>query len=175
MAHWLLWLLGALLVGVDQFTKYRAVLALKGQESLVLIPGVLEFSYVENTGAAFGIMQDCRWLFIVLTALVLAFMLYWLFKGKFAGYPFMEAAAMLIVAGGIGNMIDRLIHGYVVDFISVVWIHFPVFNFADCCVVVGAAILLIQFLFVYQLTEKDEAVHGEENASSHKGTDGKSG
>lgn len=168
-----------LLIGVDQLTKYLAVIFLKGAESVPLIPGVFELAYVENKGAAFGILPGGRWFFIVLTAFVIGAMLFFLLKGKFRGYAWINAAAALIIAGGVGNLIDRILYGYVVDFFYFRLIDFPVFNFADCCVVVGAILLLIQFLFFYKpeeetakVTEEEENTHGDQNTDTNAGAGG---
>ena len=139
----------AALVSFDQLTKWLAVLGLKGAETAVLLPKVLGFTYVENRGAAFGILQGQRWLFLIFTGIVMAAILALLLFGKFRRFPVFNISATLIVAGGFGNFIDRLIHGYVVDFIEVLFFDFPVFNVADCFVVVGSVLLLIFFLFMY--------------------------
>ena len=139
----------AALTALDQLFKALAVYWLKGNPPHVLIDGVFELHYSENPGAAFGILQDHRWLFISVTILVMAFMLVLLMSGKFRRYPLMNISGVLIVAGGVGNLIDRIANGYVVDFLYFRLINFPIFNFADCCVVVGAVLLLIFFFFFY--------------------------
>lgn len=137
------------LVGVDQLTKWLAIVNLKDAESIAFIPKILGFSYVENHGAAFGILQGARWFFIILTGVTMLAVLFLLLFGKFRRYTLFNVSATLIVAGGLGNFIDRLIHGYVVDFIEVLFFEFPVFNVADCFVVVGSVMLLIFFCFIY--------------------------
>ena len=79
----------------------------------------------------------------------MAFILYMLLSRRFKAYKLVTVSGILIVAGGVGNLIDRIFRGYVVDFISVTWIGFPIFNIADCCVVIGAVLLLIFFFFIY--------------------------
>lgn len=140
----------AILVGLDQLTKALITANLQLGDSIPLIKGVFELEYVQNTGASFGILKGHRWIFIAVTALVLVFLLVVLMSGKFKRYRLFNVASTLIVAGGIGNMIDRIAQGYVVDFLSFKLIHFPVFNVADCCVVIGAALLLIYFFFFYE-------------------------
>ncbi len=90
-----------------------------------------------------------RWVFVAVTALIMAFILYMLLSRRFKAYKLVTVSGILIVAGGVGNLIDRIFRGYVVDFISVTWIGFPIFNIADCCVVIGAVLLLIFFFFIY--------------------------
>ncbi len=139
----------AALVSLDQVTKWLAVLFLKNAETVTVIPSVLGFTYVENRGAAFGILQGQRWLFLALTGVIMIAILWLVLFGKFRSFRWFTVSATLIVAGGIGNFIDRLIHGYVVDFIQVQFFEFPVFNVADCFVVVGSVLLLIFFFFLY--------------------------
>lgn len=139
----------AALVSFDQLTKWLAVLCLKNTETLDIIPRVLGFTYVENRGAAFGILQGQRWLFLIITGLVMAAILALLLFGKFRKHLWFNISATLIVAGGVGNFIDRAIHGYVVDFIEVLFFKFPVFNVADCYVVIGSVLLLVFFFFMY--------------------------
>lgn len=138
------------LVAVDQLTKLWAVMALKGQEPIVLIRDVFEFFYTENKGAAFSMLEGQRWLFIAITLIVTAFVLVVLLRGKYARYKLLNISGCMIVAGGIGNLIDRIGRGYVIDFLYFKWIDFPVFNFADCCVTIGAALLLFFFFFIYK-------------------------
>ncbi len=153
----------AALVSVDQLTKWLAVVGLKGAGTESLIPGVLGFTYVENEGAAFGILQGQRWLFLIFTGVVMAAILMLLLFGKFRSYRMFNISATLIVAGGIGNFIDRLIHGYVVDFIQVQFFEFPVFNVADCFVVIGSLLLLVFFFFFYDEKKPLAAQNAEES------------
>ncbi len=139
----------AALVSLDQLTKWLAVLSLKNAGTTEIIPKVLGLTYVENEGAAFGILQGQRLLFLIFTGVVMAAILTLLLFGKFRKYQLFNVSATLIVAGGIGNFIDRLIHGYVVDFIEVLFFDFPVFNVADCYVVIGSVLLLVFFFFMY--------------------------
>ena len=159
--------IAAALVSVDQLTKWLAVLSLKGADTAVVIPHVLGFTYVENRGAAFGILQGQRWLFLVFTGVVMAAMLALLLFGKFRKQHLFNISTNLIVAGGIGNFIDRLIHGYVVDFLEILLFEFPVFNVADCYVVVGSILLLVFFFFFYDdkqlaVADKMEEQHGDD-------------
>ena len=108
----------------------------------------LNFSY--NTGAAFSILENQRWLFVILTSVVMAFLLLVILSGRYRKDKLLTASFVLVLSGGIGNLIDRILYGYVIDFLYFKWINFPVFNFADCCLVVGAALMLIFFFFVYE-------------------------
>ena len=161
----------AVLTGLDQLFKYLAVVHLKGEPPVPIIDGVFELHYSENPGAAFGILQDHRWVFITVTIVVMIVMLGVLMSGKFSQYPLMNISGALIVAGGVGNLIDRIANGYVVDFLYFKLINFPIFNFADCCVVIGAVLLLVFFFFFYEEKPKPgvpaDAAEGaaEESAS----------
>ena len=147
-------LITAFLLGIDQFTKYLAIKYLKDAPAFVLLDGVLELSYLENRGSAFGMLQNQKFFILFVGFVFLAVILFFLFKlPDEKKFNIVHVCLAAIIAGGIGNMIDRFRFDYVVDFISFVLIHFPVFNFADCCIVVSVIILFILFLFVYK--EKD--------------------
>lgn len=145
------------LTGLDQSTKHLAVLHLKGKSSIVFIKGVFELSYLENTGAAFGIFQNQRWVFMILTTFVILIIgyLYIRLPDK-KRYRFLSASLLLLLAGAVGNMIDRTINGYVVDFFYFSLIDFPVFNVADIYVVLSAFFCLLLFFFYYTDEEFDE-------------------
>lgn len=160
------------LVGLDQLTKWLTVLYLQG-DPLVLIPGFLEFTYVENRGAAFGMLQGARWIFVAVTALLMVALLGVVLFSKLRRSNLFTTCMILIVAGGIGNLIDRAINGFVVDMIHVfaapIGFDFPVFNVADCCVVIGSILLLFYFFFFYD--EKKIKTAAEEtngNDSAHR-------
>ena len=143
-----------LFIFLDQFTKYLAVVKLKYNPPYVLIDGVLELNYLENKGAAFGMLQDKRTLFIFMTVIMLTVVFYVLIKlpyeKKFVSW---QIFLCLICAGGIGNMIDRVRFDYVVDFIYFVLIDFPVFNLADILITIGTVLFFIVILF---LTKEEE-------------------
>ena len=157
-----------ILVIIDQWSKELAVHGLKDRDTIVLIPGVFELFYLENRGAAFGIFENMRWMFLLGTGLilVLAVFLFRRFPKKRKYLPFFISLTM-IAAGGIGNLIDRLrlgyvidffyfslidFRGYVVDFIYFSLIDFPVFNVADIYVTVGVAL----FAILYLITGEEE-------------------
>ena len=134
-----------------QGTKLLAVRNLKGKESVELIPGVLEFQYLENRGAAFGILQNQQWLFILLCCVFLVIAAYFYYRLPLEKkYWLFRLMAVLLAAGALGNLVDRILHKYVVDFIYFSLIHFPIFNVADCCVVIGGILMLFNVLVVYK-------------------------
>lgn len=141
-------ILAILLILFDQFTKKLAVLRLMEKPPFVLIEGVLEFDYLENRGVAFGMFQNQRWPILIFGALLMAAII-WVISRLPEGrkYTVLQIILTFIVAGGIGNMIDRFFLGYVVDFISFVLIHYPIFNVADCYVVCATIGLFVMFLF----------------------------
>ena len=136
------------LVSVDQLTKWLAVVHLSESADKVFSPGVVGFTYHENPGAAWGMLQDHRWVFMVTSTVAIVAIMIYLAKNRKSLHPISVIAFTLIVAGGVGNMIDRVLIGYVVDFINFLFIDFPVFNFADMCVTVGAVLMIVWLLFV---------------------------
>ncbi len=139
------------LVLADQFTKYIAVVHLKDQPAIPIIPDVLELNYLENRGAAFGMLQNQKIFFVFVAVIILAMIVYVLFKmPEKRKYTVLHVLLVLIAAGAIGNMIDRLRMDYVVDFISFVLIHFPIFNVADIYVTVATTVLVLLLLFYYK-------------------------
>ena len=136
---------------IDQWTQILTLDYLKGSDPVVLIKNVLELLYVENRGAAFGIMYGMKSVFVVLAAVITcaAFYMFMHMPVNKRFIPF-NAALILVSAGAIGNVIDRIRLGYVVDFIYFMPIDFPVFNFADICVTGAAFLIIFLFLFVYK-------------------------
>ena len=147
----------ALLIVLDQITKIWAVATLKGGNIIELIPGVLEFNYLENKGAAFGILQNRQTVFVIAGAIILFFLIFILFiMPQQKKYYAANVMFVLIAAGAIGNMIDRVRLNYVIDFIYFRLIDFPVFNVADMYVSVSTVVLCLLILFYYK--EEDLAV-----------------
>ncbi len=136
-----------ILVGIilDQVTKLLASTYLKVIDTFPLIEGVLHLTYAENTGAAFGMLKNHRWVFLsISTVAIIAMGLYlYLFKSESRLY---DVAIAMIVSGGMGNMFDRLGLGYVVDFIDFRLINFAVFNGADSFVCVGSGLLILALI-----------------------------
>lgn len=141
-------------VALDQFTKYLATSHLKDNPPIVLIDGVFKLQYLENEGAAFGILQNQQWLFVIIAsiALILITIIYIRMPRAKRFIPF-RISLVAIVAGAIGNMIDRVANQYVVDFFYFELIDFPIFNVADIYATVSTFALIFLFLFYYK--EKD--------------------
>ncbi|MCL2617416.1 MAG: signal peptidase II [Defluviitaleaceae bacterium] len=148
----------ALLVIMDQATKLAAVNYLRPVGSLALVPGVFHLTYATNDGAAFGLFSGGRWFFVAVTVAVVAALAYYFVKLPHTReYSWVRLTLVLICGGALGNFIDRLMKGYVVDFLHVTFINFPVFNLADVFLVVGTAVLSALLIFVI----KDEPVSKE--------------
>lgn len=147
----------ALLVAIDQWTKLWAVDSLKAKGSMTVISGVLDFTYVENRGAAFGMLADHQWVFMIFTTATVLVCFYLLFL-KNSPSKLLNSVFVLIISGGMGNMIDRIFRRFVVDFINVTFVEFYVFNIADCLIVVGAC-LLVLYLILDIIKEKKSS-HG---------------
>lgn len=143
-----------LLIGLDQLVKYWALTVLAQVPTMPLISGVFHLTYVENRGAAFSILQNQRWFFLLITPVILAGIFYVLKKGmiqtglgRFSMY--------LITAGAIGNLIDRALRGFVVDLFDFCLIDFPVFNVADIYLVCGVALFAYYILFQHKEAGQD--------------------
>lgn len=147
-------ILAVLLVFLDQYTKSLAVRYLMGNDGITIIEGVFRFKYLENRGAAFGMLQNQQIFFVVMTILVLCVFGYLYFKIP-AGRRFLplEYTIILLIAGAIGNFIDRVSNNYVVDFLYFELIDFPIFNVADCYVTIAMALFIFLILFFYKEDE----------------------
>ena len=133
-----------LIAGIDQAIKYFVVQDLAPVKKTEVIDGLFSLVYVENKGVAFGMMQDHIWLFAVITVILIAVLLILLLSKKLTGKLFVTSV-ILLIGGGIGNFIDRITRGYVVDYLSVSFFP-PVCNFADYCITVGAVLLIISMI-----------------------------
>ena len=153
-------------VFLDQLTKYLTVLHLKPVDTVPIIEDVLHLTYVENTGAAFGMMKDARWIFMITSTLAIIGILVYLFCKRPESK--LECLSLsFIVGGGIGNMIDRTALGYVVDMIDFRLINFAVFNVADSFVCIGAGVMILHlFIMTAQEYKATKAAKAEEGADA---------
>lgn len=137
----------AIFLAADQITKYTVMTNMELGQSIDFIDGLLDFTYIHNDGGAWGMLSGSRWFLIGFTAVIMVILVILLIKNERKSKLFFWAGA-LIVSGGIGNMIDRVFRGgEVVDFLHVTFINFPIFNIADCAVVIGAGLLILYFIF----------------------------
>lgn len=130
-----------LLTVVDQLTKYAAINTVKVNGPYEFLFGLFQFRYVENTGAAFSSFANNKTVLVLVSGMLLIGVLIVLMKRQIES-KFANAALVLVAAGGLGNMIDRILNSFVVDFIEPLFIDFAVFNFADMCITVGAFMLI---------------------------------
>lgn len=143
--------LSAVLVAFDQFTKYLAASRLAGRSGLSVVSGVFELFYLENRGAAFGMLTNRQWFFVVIAAVMsLAAVFVYLRLPADRHYRFLRMICVLVLSGAVGNMLDRLIRRYVIDFLYFSAIDFPVFNVADCYVCIGAGLAVLALFTVYR-------------------------
>ncbi len=147
-------MLFVILVITDQLTKHLAVVRLKNQAAYNLINGILEFNYLENRGAAFGVLQNQKYFFVFVALVFIGVIVFVLIKVPTQKkYYSLNILLVMIAAGAVGNMIDRVRYDYVVDFIYLVCIQFPIFNVADIYVTTATVILVFQILFVYKTND----------------------
>lgn len=150
----------AILILLDQWFKKLAVEHLMGKEDIILIKNFIGLSYAENTGAAFSIFSDSTMFLSIVTLIIIVAGIIYLMLGKLEG-KLMNVCAVLILAGGAGNLVDRFAQGYVVDYIKTLFMDFPVFNFADILVVVGVFVvcgyLIYDIIREEKLKKKEKA------------------
>ena len=140
-----------ILIGIDQGSKLIASLHLKDKSSIPIIKNVFELEYLENKGAAFGIFQG-KQLFLILFTGVIILALFWGYTKLPLNKRFLplRICLLLIIAGAICNLIDRIAYQYVVDFLYFKLIQFPIFNIADCYVTISAVVMILLVLFYYK-------------------------
>ena len=156
MAFFFYTLLAAFVVAADQLTKYLTVANIALGEHVAFLPGVIRFTYLRNTGAAFSSFEGQQWLFALIFVLFTGLLLWEYFKKPL---PFSNLERWCIAAiygGGLGNMIDRLRFGYVVDMIETEFMDFPVFNVADCFITCGCIAMMVSLFLFNKAFWKDD-------------------
>jgi len=149
-------LFAAVIVAADQFTKYLTVANIELYADVPFIPGLLQLTYVQNTGAAFSSFEGQQWLFALIFA-VFTFLVAWEYRKNSMGFlPVERWCIAAIYGGGLGNMIDRVRMGYVVDMIETTFVEFPVFNVADCFITCGCILLIVHLVLFNKAFWKDE-------------------
>ena len=156
------------LVGIDQIIKLLVINYLKPVQYIDVIDGVLRFRYVENTGAIFGSFSTHTVVLTVFSIILLGFTIFFLVTNKNKN-KLVNICLLLMISGGIGNIIDRIRLHYVVDYIEPLFVNFAVFNFADCLITVGAFALI--FYLIYDLVKDTK----KSRATNTKGTQNDSG
>ncbi|HJA47784.1 MAG TPA: signal peptidase II [Candidatus Agathobaculum intestinipullorum] len=162
-------LLAALMIALDQVVKYWALTSLQAQQTIPLLENVFHLTYVENRGAAFSLFAqfDSRWIFVALAVIVSVAIVVVLYK-HLIQTALGRWSLVLVAAGALGNAIDRVAHGFVVDLFDFRLIHFPVFNVADIFICVGGVLFVIYFLFQHK--DEDTAA-ASTSAEEHKADD----
>lgn len=135
-----------LLVVLDQWTKYLTVIHIPLHEKMTVIPNVLSLTYYQNTGAAWNILEGQMVFFYIVTILVVS-VLFYLLKRESGRNSLISWLLVLMIAGALGNFIDRLFHQYVIDMIQLEFIHFPIFNLADTFLTIGALGILVYSIY----------------------------
>ena len=142
------------IIGLDQVSKLLVCEYVKPVGSISILSNVLSFTYVENYGAAFGILKSERWFFIIVSLIMILAFMYLLFFKKVKN-KWLIASSVLLIGGGVGNLIDRIFKGYVIDFISLSFFK-PVCNLVDYFITAGAVCLIMYIVFFYKETEQKE-------------------
>lgn len=158
----------AVLVGIDQLIKLWAVGSLQEKGTIPFLHigdfEILDLTYLENSGAVFGSFAGMRWFLVGIVSVMLIICLWGLFHYRNSS-KLLNVSLVLILAGGIGNLIDRLFRGgLVVDYIEVKLFHFAIFNFADCCVVIG----IVLFIFYVLFLDTKDASKGKNDSSEKR-------
>ena len=149
-------LFAALIAVADQVTKYFTVANIPLHADVEVLPGVVGLTYWQNTGAAWSSFQGQTWLFVLVFAVFAGFIVWDFITGKMGFKPFERWCLVAVFAGGLGNMIDRLRLGFVVDMIRLQFMDFPVFNVADCFICCGCIALIVHLLFFNKEFWKEE-------------------
>lgn len=142
--------IGIVIAIIDQIIKYFVSVNLQNIGKINVIDNIFKLTYIENRGVAFGMFSDMRWIFVALTSVMLIAIIFIMFKKRPNGKLFYISAG-LIIGGGIGNLIDRIFFGYVIDYLSLSFFS-PVCNFADYCITAGTVLLIIYVLFFSDIT-----------------------
>lgn len=147
------YLVALLMVLIDQIIKKWTTSSLQLHESRSGIDGLFDFYYIRNEGAGWGILQGRMWFFYVVTFVIIVYLIYLIYKHR-QGSLFLKCTYGLLLGGAIGNLIDRIINGYVIDMFRLAFMNFPIFNVADMALSIGVVLLIIQVL----MTEDTEGV-----------------
>ena len=160
-------LIAAALVALDQLVKYLVMTNIPLGAHVPFIPYILELTYVTNTGAAFSLFSEHTWALALVSLVMSAALALALFKGLFR-HPLGRLTLTLLLAGAVGNLIDRAFRGFVVDMFNVLFMRFAVFNVADICVVVGGIAAGLYYMFLMDKlegkTEEEEEAHDDPDA-----------
>ena len=164
-------LLAAIIVAADRLAKNWAVLNLRGRGTVDFVPGILNLYYAENTGAAFSILRNQRWLFIGVSIIAVIVIIYIiLFKKIKSVWGLLPLS--LVLGGAIGNLIDRIFKGYVVDMFEFAFVRFAIFNIADIFVTDGGVLFCIYYLYSETVKMKEPQAQVKEGGPQQPDTEG---
>lgn len=154
------------LLGLDQWVKHYVTVHIPLGEAQPLLPGLVELRTVHNYGAAWSSLAGMRWLLVAITGVIIAAVAVILIR-RIVRHPVGVMAGILILSGGLGNIVDRVRLGYVVDMFHLeFWPSYPVFNVADICVVCGALLGAVYYLWFYEKYDRKGGDHGDADAAS---------
>ena len=156
-------LAAAVILALDQWVKYWITANLPLGESMPLLPGFMQLRTVHNFGAAWSSFSGMRWLLVGVTSVIVLAVAYVLVR-RIVRHPLGVAACFLILSGGLGNIIDRVRLGYVVDMFDFQFMNYPVFNVADIAVVCGAVLAAVYYLWFYEKYDKKDRQDGDTDA-----------
>ena len=163
----MMYMIGALaaatILALDQWVKYWITVNLPLGESMPLLPGFMQLRTVHNFGAAWSSFSGMRWLLVAVTSVIVLAVAYVLVR-RIVRHPLGVAACFLILSGGLGNIIDRVRLGYVVDMFDFQFMNYPVFNVADIAVVCGAVLAAVYYLWFYEKYDKKDRQDGDTDA-----------
>ena len=154
---------GIILTVADQLLKIWAIYSLEPVGSIAIIENIFSLTYVENRGAAWGMMAGAKWYLIIMPIVIIVAAIAYLIIKKLSD-PLLLWSVMLIVSGGLGNLIDRIFRGFVVDYLHATFIDFPVFNLADCCITIGAGLLILYVILSDIKERKEKKLGGDKDA-----------
>lgn len=155
--------LALVLLALDQWVKHWITVHLPLGEGMDFLPGLVELRTVHNYGAAWSSFSGMRWLLVIVTCCIVLAVLSVLIR-RTVRHPAGVAACFLIISGGLGNIIDRVRLGYVVDMFNFLFMDYPVFNVADICVVCGCVLGAFYYVFLYEKYDKKDKKHGNPDA-----------
>lgn len=156
----LYFVLAAALVALDQLVKYLVSTYIPLGGSVPFLPYIMDLTYVKNTGCAFSLLEEHTWLLTIISAVMSVVLAAALVKGFFK-HPLGKVTLSLLLAGAVGNLIDRALYGYVIDMFRTLFMEFAVFNVADICVVVGGIAAAAYYLFLYDKLEGKKDEHAD--------------
>ena len=148
------YIIAFIIIIIDQFTKYLTISSISLGEIIKVLPGILSFTYIQNTGAAWSILQGQMIFFYIVTIIVVCLLVNFLHNDA-KGSPLLSTAIAFMIGGALGNFIDRLFHQFVIDMIRLEFISFPIFNVADMALTIGVTLMIIGVIYEEYIADKE--------------------